>query len=286
MQKGFLLKIIILAVALAVVAAVVFPIGRAGSDKASSQTTGTTTFFRQFVAAGGPIVWFVLLPMSIAMVSLSIEHCFTLRRKNLLPAGAGKDIINIIQQFGYKRLAVRLAGRRDFVSTAVCRAMGQNGPRSRATRNLLAESLQEQALRLLRKIEWINIIGNVAPMVGLFGTVYGMIKAFNGIVIAGGQPQPAQLAEGISIALVTTFWGLLIAIPALGIHGIFRNRIETLASEAAMQAESVLAEMTRSIETSDKQQRAKQRQQINSQQRQPIKTLQPSQNITQPVQKI
>jgi biopolymer transport protein ExbB len=91
----------------------------------------------------------------------------------------------------------------------------------------------------MRKIEWLSLIGSVSPMVGLFGTVFGMIELFNSVVMAGGQPQPAQLAEGISVALVTTFWGLLIAIPALAVHGIFRQKIETLASDAVVQLENI-----------------------------------------------
>ena len=80
-------------------------------------------------------------------------------------------------------------------------------------------------------------------MVGLFGTVFGMIKLFNAIVISGGQPQPAQFAGGISVALVTTFWGLLIAIPALTVHSILRNRIESLTADAAEEVENILFEL-------------------------------------------
>jgi biopolymer transport protein ExbB len=84
-------------------------------------------------------------------------------------------------------------------------------------------------------------------MVGLFGTVFGMIKLFNAIVTAGGQPQPAHLAGGISVALVTTFWGLFIAIPALAIHGVFQNRIETLANDAVIEAENIVPEIRQSL---------------------------------------
>jgi biopolymer transport protein ExbB len=90
-------------------------------------------------------------------------------------------------------------------------------------------------------------------MVGLFGTVYGMIMLFNAIVLAGGQPQTIQLADGISVALVTTFWGLLIAIPAVGIHGVFRNRIEALVNDAVVAAEGIMPEIKRGLE---RQQRA------------------------------
>lgn len=214
-----------------------------------------TTFFDQFIIAGGPIVWFVLLPMSVIMVYLAVELCLTIRRGKLLPAGIGNKIAMAIGKFGPGRLAGQVVQNRDLLSMATIHAITQAGNDRRHSnmRNLVAESLQEQALRLLRKVEWTNIIGNVAPMVGLFGTVFGMIKAFNGIVIAGGQPQPAQLAEGISIALVTTFWGLLIAIPALTIHGVFRNRVEAIVNEAAIEAEVVLAEFRQKIPLETKQ---------------------------------
>ena len=162
---------------------------------------------------------------------------------SLVPGGIGERIVRIIHQFGAGKLESRIGGENDFVSTAVVCAINQGRGDWFRMRNALFESLQEQALRLMRKIEWLNLIGNVSPMVGLFGTVYGMIKLFNAIVVAGGQPQPAQLADGISVALVTTFWGLFIAIPALAVHGVFRNRIETLASDAVVEAENILPQI-------------------------------------------
>ena len=77
-------------------------------------------------------------------------------------------------------------------------------------------------------------------MVGLFGTVFGMIKLFNSIVVAGGQPQPSHMADGISVALVTTLWGLFIAIPSLAFFGIFKNRLEALTNEAVSESEAVV----------------------------------------------
>ena len=85
-----------------------------------------------------------------------------------------------------------------------------------------------------------------------------MIKLFNAIVVAGGQPQPAQLADGISVALVTTFWGLFIAIPALAIHGVFRNRIEALAGDAVTESENIVPEIRRSLKNHLEQIKAKQ----------------------------
>ncbi len=254
MHKSFLLKTFVLVVVLAAVLAVIVVTMRNGFGANATEVVRTQTFFKQFVIAGGPIVWFVLLPMSLITVYLVAKHCLTIRRKKLLPDGIGARVVEIIQRFDAGQLETRLADRNDFVSTAVSKAITQGKGDWFRMRSLLFESLQEQALQLLRRIEWVNLIGNVSPMVGLFGTVFGMIKLFNAIVMAGGQPQPAQLAGGISVALVTTFWGLFIAIPALAMHGVFCNRIETLVNDAVVESENIVPEIRRSLK---KQKQAK-----------------------------
>lgn len=225
-----------------ILAAVIVTVRAGGVMTKSGQSQ---TLFEQFVVSGGWIVWFILLPMSVIMVYLAIEHSLTIRRKKLLPDGSGKAIIEKIEQYGTGQLGARIGGRSDLVSVTLVQAISRSGEDAEIMKDAAAESLQEQAMSLFRKIEWLNLIGNVAPMVGLFGTVVGMIELFNAIVSAGGQPQPAQLAHGISVALVTTFWGLLIAIPALAVHGIFRNRIETIISDAAVETEVILRKMNR-----------------------------------------
>ena len=78
-------------------------------------------------------------------------------------------------------------------------------------------------------------------MIGLFGTVYGMILAFQAIVVTGGDADPIMLAGGISTALTTTFWGLVVAIPALAGYAIIRNRIDQFTTEATSRAEELLS---------------------------------------------
>ena len=273
MRKSFLLKTVFLVIALAAVLAVIVTTMRNSFGAGVVEAGRTRTFFEQFVIGGGPIVWFVLLPMSLIAVYLAVEHCLTIRRKKLLPAGIGGRIVEIIQQFGHGQLEARIAERNDFVSIAVVKAVTQGKDDWFRVRNVLAESLQEQAWGLLRRIEWVNLIGNVSPMVGLFGTVFGMIKLFNAIVLAGGQPQPAQLAEGISVALVTTFWGLFIAIPALAVHGVFRNRIEMLVSDAVVEAENIIPEIRRSLKRQKQDEQPKRKQPIRELPVKPVETV-------------
>lgn len=247
MNRNLLIKTFALAAGLAVVVGAIYFVTR-GLAVGSTESGEMPTFFKQFIIAGGPIVWFVLLPMSLITVYFAADYFFTIRRSKLLPEGGVAGITGTIRRFGVARLNERLADRSDLLGTAVAKAAGTGRGDWFGIRSVIAESLQDQASALLRRIEWLNLIGNVSPMVGLFGTVYGMIKLFNTIVMAGGEPQTVQLADGISVALVTTFWGLFIAIPALAVHGVFQNRIEALVNDAVMEAESIMPEIRRALE--------------------------------------
>jgi len=242
-----LIKVVFLGLALAVLLLLVTFIRTAAVDTGPVSGQGRS-FFEQFVIAGGPIVWIVLLPISVVMVYLAADYSFSITRKRLVPADIAKKITEKLKGSGIEQLQQQLAGGGDFVSSAVEKALRQGRGDWFRMRSVVAESLQEQAGVLFRRIEWINLIGSVSPMVGLFGTVFGMIKLFNSIVAAGGQPQPSQLADGISVALVTTFWGLVTAIPAISVYGIFSNRIEALAGDAVAEAEAVMSEIREIIQ--------------------------------------
>ena len=89
------------------------------------------------------------------------------------------------------------------------------------------------------------MIGNIAPMVGLLGTVLGMIVAFQSVASTQGTASAPQLAEGIYQALVTTVGGLIVAIPSIGAFAIFRNRIDQFVAEAAYLSQHVFSPLRR-----------------------------------------
>lgn len=185
-------------------------------------------------------MWFVLLPMSLFTLYLIFEQGFSIRSSRLLKKNNAAELTASIEQIGPDNPGREIFRRKDLVGIAIADAVAKSRGDFIRMRTAAMESLQEQATHLLRKIEWLNLLGGVSPMVGLFGTVFGMIKLFNALVLSGAQPAPSQLAEGISVALVTTFWGLIIAIPALAAHGIFRNKIEGLIGDAVIEVEDIL----------------------------------------------
>ena len=194
---------------------------------------------QQFFVDGGPLVW-VLLGLSLLTVNLMVQNILLLRPKNILPPELPARLRSMLQDSPLPAVLQYLEAEDSFFSRVLQGAWGQVRNQPGDCQRMLDELLEQESTRLFRKIEWLNLIGNVAPMIGLFGTVWGMINAFQGIVQAGGQPEPADLAHGISVALVTTWWGLVVAIPALSAYGFLRNRIESLMSEVELQAENIL----------------------------------------------
>jgi biopolymer transport protein ExbB len=112
-------------------------------------------------------------------------------------------------------------------------------------RAAVEEAGEDQTGKLYRRTEVLNVISAIAPMLGLTGTVLGMIQAFNTIAAREGMAQPQELAGGIGQALITTLLGLLVAIPSMIALSYYRNRIDSLIAEAGKRVERILAPLGR-----------------------------------------
>lgn len=192
------------------------------------------SFFDHFVKSGGAITWFILIPLSMAMLALAVEQFFSVRRKKLLPPGLQSQVQELFATRRYAEAQAVASKDPSMLGQAVHAGLQEGSGGPEAIRRGVEEAIEAATTRLLRKIEYLNVIGNVSPMIGLFGTVYGMILAFEKLRASQGVPDAGKLAEGISVALVTTFWGLLIAIPALSVYAISRNRIDGSAAECQL----------------------------------------------------
>jgi biopolymer transport protein ExbB len=193
-----------------------------------------------FVKKGGFITYGILIPLSILMVALVVEHAIKIRRKRMIPPDLHQRIRELFEQRKFRDVLDLTNDEPSDLGHVINAALAQAGSGFAAMERALEEALDQRTARLFRKIELLNTIGNVSPMIGLFGTVFGMIVAFQTLVESGGQPDPGKLAAGISVALVTTFWGLLVGIPALTAFAIFRNRVDGLTAECAITADELL----------------------------------------------
>jgi biopolymer transport protein ExbB len=198
------------------------------------------SFFQHYFVEGGPIVWFIELPLSVVILALGITFGMKYRRINLVPIEEVQRIVSMLEARQYRGAIEETSKSTTLTGYALNKAMALAPMGYLVMERALEDAVDEKASTLTSKIEPLNIIGNVGPLIGLFGTVVGMIDTFTTIVGQGGVPDATQLAKGISIALVCTAWGLIIAIPGLATYGWLRNRVERFANEAAVRGQEVL----------------------------------------------
>jgi biopolymer transport protein ExbB len=100
---------------------------------------------------------------------------------------------------------------------------------------------EDENMKLEHRLSFLSLVGSIAPMVGLLGTVDGMVQSFMVIASSDTQPKPSKLAEGISMALITTLVGLVLAIPAIIAFNMMKNRLSRLVMETGQLASSLMS---------------------------------------------
>jgi biopolymer transport protein ExbB len=183
-------------------------------------------------AAGWPI-WFLLLASVIA-VALIIERGMALRRAKIVPAGL---LQSAVAEFRRTGVTDELMKRLDSHSP-LGKVFAAGLRNHKSSREVMKESIEEAgrgvAHELERFLTTLGTIASISPLLGLFGTVVGMIEIFGSATAAGNNPQ--QLAHGISVALYNTGFGLIIAIPAMIAYRHFRAQVDSFVVEMELQA--------------------------------------------------
>lgn len=193
---------------------------------------GSCRVFSIIQAAGWPI-WFLLLA-SIISVALIIERGTTLRRPKILPPGLLQGVVAEVKQgkLGDDYLAKLEAG------SPLGRVFAAGLRNVKSSREVMKEAIEEAgrgvAHELERFLTTLGTIASISPLMGLFGTVVGMIEIFGSATGGGNNPQ--QLAHGISVALYNTGFGLLIAIPSMIAYRHFRSTVDSFLVEMEQQA--------------------------------------------------
>jgi len=200
--------------------------------------------FWQILAASGPVGLLIIL-LSVAALALVVEHVMTIRSAVLMPPGLGDDVRKMLAMGNLAAADQRCRMEPSFLAYVLGAGLAEADGGWPAIEKAMEDAAAEQSARLFRKIEYLSVIGNIAPMLGLLGTVIGMILAFKKVATTEGAARAADLAGGIYLALVTTVEGLIVAIPSLGAFAVFRNRVDQLVAEVAYAAQHVFAPLKR-----------------------------------------
>ena len=183
-------------------------------------------------AAGWPI-WFLLLASVIA-VALIIERAVSLRTGKIIPPTLFDQVVTVYQRQGVSDEVLEKLAKDSPLGTVLAAGLRNH----KSSRYVMKEAIEEAgrgvAHELERFLTTLGTIATAAPLLGLFGTVIGMIEIFGSQSPSGTNPQ--QLAHGISIALYNTAFGIGISIPALIMYRHFKNKVDTLVVEMEQQA--------------------------------------------------
>ncbi|MEM8680644.1 MAG: MotA/TolQ/ExbB proton channel family protein, partial [Planctomycetota bacterium] len=193
----------------------------------------------------GTTIVLLLLVLSFTALYLIIEQFLFLRRSQLVSREVRDRIRALIDEGRVSQACEACANRNDTLAQVLGHALREADGGWSAVEKAAEDALAHEASRIGRRAEYLAVIGNLAPMVGLLGTVTGMIFAFQKVATTQGSAGAADLAEGIYQALVTTVCGLLVAIPSLGAYAVLRNRADTIVAEAAFAVAYVLSPLKR-----------------------------------------
>ncbi len=193
----------------------------------------------------GVLIILVLLGLSVAAVYLVFDQVMTLRRREIVPDGLHDAVRQALLRGNVAEADAACRRQPSVLSYTLICGLGEVDLGWSEVEKAVEDALAEQSARLMRKIEYLSLIGNIAPMVGLLGTVTGMIIAFQRVAASAGAAGAGDLAEGIYQALVTTVGGLVVAIPSLGAFAICRNRVDSLIAEVAHQCSHALSPIKR-----------------------------------------
>jgi biopolymer transport protein ExbB len=182
------------------------------------------------IVGGGPI-GIVIIILSVVSLALAIEHFVTIRRDKLVPPELIDEVEALFEEEEYQEALELCENEPNFLTNILSAGLPKINAGFEAMEKAMDEVAEEESIKLHQKIGWLSLIGNIAPMMGLFGTVLGMIGAFNEITRLGANVTPKDLSAGISTALITTLFGLFVAMPALFFFFLFRNKVIKVSLE-------------------------------------------------------
>jgi biopolymer transport protein ExbB len=194
-----------------------------------------------FLVRGGPI----MVPLglcSVVAVMITIERLLTLRRSRVLPREI-LGVVDSVQPGKDLSVAISICAQNPGAFSDIMRVGLEHADESwQQARDAILDAGRQETPRLERHLVWLETIAAVAPLLGLLGTVLGMIKVFASISIQGlGDPQ--VLSEGISEAMITTAVGLAIGIPTLVAYNLLAARAEAMIVEIEAQASNLIARL-------------------------------------------
>lgn len=181
------------------------------------------------------------LIISFTFVALLVMNLLAARRDNICPVHLVEGFEAHLNEKRYQEAYEMAKNDESFLGQVLSAGLQKLSQGYAQAIEAMQEVGEEETMKLEHRLSYIAMIGTIAPMVGLLGTVDGMIASFSVIANTTSSPKPSELAAGISTALFTTLVGLIIAIPAILAFGVMKNRIARLTLEVGILSEGLMS---------------------------------------------
>jgi biopolymer transport protein ExbB len=183
----------------------------------------------------------IFLGLSFTLVALVVMNLLAARRETILPVALVEGFEAHLNEKRYQEAYEMAKNDESFLGQVLSAGLAKLSAGYQEAVEAMQEVGEEENMKLEHRLSYMALIGTISPMVGLLGTVQGMIRSFTVIANSPVTPKPSDLAEGISTALFTTLLGLFIAIPAIAIYNILRNRVARLVLEVGIVSEGLMS---------------------------------------------
>lgn len=210
--------------------------------EAAAETAAATeqNALSAFITNLGPIYFTLFLIMSFIFVALLVLGILAVRKASFVPTDLIQGVDESLQG-GDPQAAVDLVrADESFLGQIVSEGLSKLSAGKPAALEQMQIAGEDEAMKLEHKLSYIALIGNIAPMVGLLGTVHGMIESFGKIANSTQTPKPSELAGGIQTALYTTMVGLVLAIPAIVAYNLLKTRLQRMIASAGKEGEAMM----------------------------------------------
>ncbi len=208
-----------------------------GAAAAQPEQVGALADMFAYENAG--LVGYIIVVMSVVSLALIIENFVNIKREKLAPPELIDELGALFDEENFQDAVELCENEKVYLTRCVGAGLSKLGHPFETIQATIREMETEESTKLFQKVGWLSLMAATAPMMGLFGTVTGMFVTFGTIASAGGSVSPAVLAKGIKMALITTIFGLTVAMPVGVVFFMLRNRVVRMSTEVNAIAEDL-----------------------------------------------
>ncbi|HEV8059321.1 MAG TPA: MotA/TolQ/ExbB proton channel family protein [Gemmataceae bacterium] len=219
------------------------PAADASQEGAKPEAAPRPNLIRHILASAGLFFGPLLFLVSVGLVAIIVLLSLDLRLGVAIPPKFVEDFTNTVNQRHFREAFELAKAEPSFLGKVLTAGMGRLQYGIEDSREVAYHTIESIKASKENLITYLATIGSLGPMLGLVGTVYGMILSFMELSQPGHTPNPQRLADGISHALVITLLGVALAVPAIFCHALFRNRLIRLSMDTSNVADDLLTQM-------------------------------------------